>query len=86
MDNEEATTVLQSCLREYRRLSHAELAALMGKPRVTELRGASGIAYQVEVEVHWDHLPGGPIRVLGSIDDGGWRALKPLNDDFIMEG
>jgi hypothetical protein len=22
--------------------------------------------------------------ILGSIDDGGWRALRPLCDDFIL--
>jgi hypothetical protein len=22
--------------------------------------------------------------VIGSIDDGGWRAFRPLTDDFIM--
>jgi hypothetical protein len=27
---------------------------------------------------------GGPLRVLGSIDDGGWRALSPLCDDFVL--
>lgn len=25
----------------------------------------------------------GAIRVIGSIDDGGWRAFRPLSDDFI---
>ena len=27
--------------------------------------------------------PGGNVRVIGSIDDGGWRAFVPLSDSFI---
>ena len=66
------------------RFEEGELVALLGKPQVTELRGPSGANYQVEVEAHWDQEPGGALRVLGSIHDGGWRALKPLTDDFIV--
>ncbi len=84
MDNEEARALLQNHLQAYRRRAYCELVALLGHPQVAELRGASGVKYQVEVEVHWDHRPGGAIRVLGSIDDGGWRAFKPLCDDFIL--
>ena len=84
MDTKEAGALLQSHLQVYRQLPYAELVALLGQPQVAELRGASGVTYQVEVEVHWDHRPGGAIRVLGSIDDGGWRALKPICDDFIL--
>ena len=25
-----------------------------------------------------------PLRVMGSIDDGGWRAFVPLTQSFIM--
>lgn len=84
MDNGEARAVLQEHLQSYRRRPYRELVALLGKPRVAELRGPSGAAYQVEVEVHWDHRSGGALRVLGSVDDGGRRALKPLTDDFIL--
>ena len=43
-----------------------------------------GVTYQIEIEAFWDSEPGGDIRVLGSIDDGGWRAFAPLCDDFIL--
>lgn len=33
----------------------------------------------------WDHREGGAIRVLGTVDDGGWRAFRPLTEDFIVE-
>ena len=74
MDNEEARALLQNHLQDYRQRAYGELVALLGQPQVAELRGVSGVKYQVEVEVHWDHRPGGAIRVLGSIDDGGRRA------------
>ena len=84
MDNVEARAVLQDHLRSYRQRPYGELVALLDKAHVAEVRGPSGVTYQVEVEVHWDHQPGGALRVLGSVDDGGWRALKPLTDDFIL--
>jgi hypothetical protein len=84
MDKREATAVLREHLERYRRRQYGELVVLIGKPQVFECRGASGATYQIEVGVHWDHQPGGALRVLASIDDGGWRALKPLTDDFIV--
>jgi hypothetical protein len=84
MDKQEATLLLRDHLDGYRRRSYGDLVTLLGKPQVAELHGASGKTYQVEVEVYWDQQPGGAIRVLGAIDDGGWRAFKPLSEDFIL--
>ncbi len=84
MDNREAAALLKDHLAAYRLRAYSELVTLLGKPQVAELRSASGITYQVEVEVHWDDRPSGALRVLGSIDDGGWRAFSPLSDDFIL--
>ena len=83
MDKAEAAILLSAHLQEYRRRAYSDLLTLRGKPQVAELRGASGVTYQVEVEVFWDGRPGGALRVLGSIDDG-WRAFSPLCDDFIL--
>jgi hypothetical protein len=84
MDKAEAAALLKDHLAAYRLRSYGELLKLLGKPQVAELRGASGVTYQLEVEVHWDGRPGGAVHVLGSIDDGGWRAFRPLSDDFIL--
>ena len=84
MDNAEAAALLKDHLAAYRLRPYSELLKLLGKPQVAELRSASGSTYQVEVEVFWDGRPGGALRILGSIDDGGWRALRPLCDDFIL--
>jgi len=84
MDNAEAMAVLRDHLQRYRQRSYDELVALLGKPQVAELPGPSGATYQLEVVVHWDHRPGGALRVIGSIDDRRLSALKPLTDDFIL--
>ena len=84
MDKAEAAALLKEHLAAYRLRTYSELLKLLGKPQVAELRGGSGVTYQLEVEVHWDGLPGGAVRVLGSIDDGGWGAFRPLTDDFIL--
>ncbi len=35
------------------------------------------------MQVIWDGKPNDDIRVMGLIDDGGWRAFIPLSEDFI---
>ena len=42
------------------------------------------MSYQGEIRVFWDAEPDGAIRVMASIDDGGWRAFVPLTEDFIL--
>jgi len=84
MDNQEAIVLLRDHLELYRRRAYRDLVALLGQPQIAELEGANGVKYQVEVEVHWDVRPGDAVRVIGSIDDGGWRAFKPLTADFIL--
>ena len=36
------------------------------------------------VEAVWNHELGKELRVIGSVDGGGWRAFNPLCDSFIM--
>jgi hypothetical protein len=84
MDDREAAALLQGHLDGYRQRAYSELVGLRGRLQTVELRGASGSSYQVEVEVHWDGKPGGAVRVLGSIDDGGVRSLQPISKDFIL--
>jgi hypothetical protein len=84
MDNGEATELLKAHLAAYRLRPYSELLTMRGKPQVAELRGDSGARYQVEVEVFWDHRPGGALRVRGYIDDCVRRVLRPLWDDFIL--
>lgn len=85
MDKQEAREILADHMARYRAMSHGELAALIGDVLVHEATGASGASYTLEFDILWDHEPGGHIRVVGAVDDGGLRsAFSPLTDDFIL--
>jgi hypothetical protein len=83
MDKREAAGVLALELEGYRAMSYGELVGLIGDPAIYERSGASGLEYQVEVQVFWDDRPKGNVRVIASVDDGGWSAFFPLTEDFI---
>lgn len=84
MNRDEATLLLNAKLDEYRKLSYDQLADRIGDEEFPEVVGATGTQYQIETQIVWDDKPGGDVRVLGSIDDGGWRAFMPLCDSLIM--
>ena len=84
MDKNEARSVLVEHLLSYRARSYADLVANIGHAGCVEIRGPTGTAYQVEVDIVWDDKPNGDVRVLAGIDDGTFRAaFSPLTDDFI---
>lgn len=83
MDSDEALAILDRKLREYRAVSYRELVEMIGIPRVLSVRGSSGTSYQLEIQAFWDAKPGGDVRVLGSIDDGGMHAIVPPTLDFV---
>jgi len=85
MNKQEAKVLLARELGGWRRRSYADLASTVGDEPVTgELLGEGGDRYQFEIEVFWDRGTEGDVRVLGAIDDGGFRAFFPLADNFIM--
>lgn len=86
MNELEAKSILAEQIRELRTRSYAELRSwiLEEKDLHDNIKGRSGVDYQVEVQVLWDAQPHHDIRVLASIDDGGWRACIPLCDSFII--
>ncbi len=86
MDRQEAARQLRRALNDYARRSRADLADLIGRVEAYSREGPSGVVYQIEVEAHWDSEPGGTIRVLGSIDDGGLRSsFVPIADGFLVD-
>jgi hypothetical protein len=84
MEPEEALNLLNSKLDDYCKSSYTELAAKIGDEEVVEVTGPSGTAYQIEIQIVWDGKPSGDIRVLGAVDDGGWRAFVPLTADVVI--
>ena len=84
MNTAEARALLLEVLAPYREWSYDQLCEMVGAPeRTLELEGPSGARYQIEVSAAWDSKPAGDVRVTGCIDDGGWRAFRPLCEDFI---
>jgi hypothetical protein len=84
MDREEALSLLNAKLDDYRQITYAELVSRIGSNQVVEVVGPSGVEYQIEIQVVWDHKPNGDIRVLGAIDDGRWWAFMPLSSDLLV--
>ena len=84
MNREEALSLLDAHLDQYRKLRYAEIAAKIGEEEFPVVVGPSGTEYQMEIQIRWDHKPNGNIRVLGAIDDGGLRAFMPLCSDLLM--
>ena len=84
MDKVEAKGLLEAAVAEVRAKSRVELERLIGSPDAYEVQGKSGKTYQMEKQAFWDDKRGQDLRVLVSIDDGGWRALAPMGHSFIM--
>ncbi len=84
MDQSEARTILHEHLGKYRQRSYADLAGNVDKEDRFEAKGPSGTVYYLQFLFVWDSAPNADIRVIGHIDDGGWRAFCPLTEDFIL--
>jgi len=84
MDKAEARSLLSQELSRYRGLPYAELFSLIDHSETFERTAPSGVTYQIEMQVFVDDESRQTLRVTGAIDDGGWRALAPLSDDFIL--
>ena len=84
VDKVEATSVAESILDSLRGLPYQELVdRYLDSSDHQDAVGASGAEYQVETQAFWDTGQPGDLRVLVSIDDGGWRAFSPLTFGFI---
>jgi hypothetical protein len=84
MDKAEVQRLISTELEAYRAKTYKELVSLIGSEPITyDVTGSDGTKYQIEIEAAWDNEPNGNIRILGSIDDGGFRSFCPMSDDFI---
>jgi hypothetical protein len=84
MNDDVAYVLIDTELRRLLELPYSELIKLVGASEFKQVVGEDGIAYQLEIEAIWDITQGEDVRVIVSVDDGGWRALKPLTQDFVM--
>ena len=84
MDNEEARALLKHQLGKYQEWTYDELRALVDAPkRVLQALGPSGTRYYIDIHTTWEDRPGDNVRVVGCIDDGGWRAFLPMTEVFV---
>lgn len=84
MDRVQAKWVLLRKLVEYRRYSYDKLRTMVGDSQYIEIIGRSGTEYQIEIDFVWDDQPDCDVRILASIDDGGWRAFCPLGSSDLV--
>jgi hypothetical protein len=85
MDQKEAFQILGTYLAKYQTQEYTWLAAKVGAVEVYQVQGESNTEYQIEVEILWDDKDKRTIRVLGGIDDGGWRAFVPLCRSVLIQ-
>jgi hypothetical protein len=84
MNKQEAKEIASKQLEAYRAQPYNELTKMIkAEPINFQVNGSSGVLYNIEIQAFWDDKPNENIRVMCSIDDGGWRSYFPMSDDFI---
>lgn len=84
MNKAEAREILRTELAKFREVAYDQLVSMVDAPkRTTEIVAPSGARYYLDTVVYWDGEAGGDVRVIGMIDDGGWRAFVPMSECFI---
>jgi hypothetical protein len=87
MNKVEARELLAEFLVDLKNRSWEELRELIANPVCLEKTGKSGTVYQIEYEAVWDTEPGRDLRIIASIDDGGFlSALKLVTSGFLLRG
>jgi hypothetical protein len=81
MDKREARAIVAERIDELRALPYDELDRFAGDGELVEVRGASGVVYQLETQ---SFREADDLHVLVAIDDGRWRAFLPLTSSFIL--
>lgn len=84
MDEIEARDLLLRELENHRTRSYDDLRLCIGSVGARTVVSSSGREYNLEIEVFWDGDSEGSLRVLGSIDDGSLRAVRPICEDLIV--
>jgi hypothetical protein len=85
MDKVEARRLLEEFVADLKDRPREELLGLLGNPVCLEKIGKNGTVYQIEYLAVWDTDAGKDLRIIASIDDGGFlSALIPLTSGFLV--
>ena len=83
MDKQKLQTLLREKITVLQQLSYEDLCRFINNPQ-TEKHGEKETFYQVEWESFYDDNKSKKLRVMVCIDNGSWRAFRPLCDDFLI--
>jgi len=85
MDKAEAQQVLARELTVLRGLPYDDLVErFLNRSESSWVTANSGARYQLELQAFWDDPRNRTLRIAAAVDDGGWRAWKPLTESFII--
>jgi hypothetical protein len=84
LDRAVATMLLEQELAQARQRGHGALKADVGEEVTKQIVGPDGKEYQMSLLIVWDDKENGALRVIASVDDGGWRAIAPLTADDLI--
>ena len=83
MNREEALQIAEEWLAKFRSEPYAALVARIDAATLTDEVTLGDTRYQLELVCVWDSQAEGDVRVMASIDAGGFRAFVPLCRDCI---
>jgi hypothetical protein len=86
MNEVEARLALVRHLQKYRSHSHAYLAtaACIGRSDRARVAIPGGEKYQIDVQIVWEDVTEGKVKVIASIIDDGTRPEGPITEEFIV--
>lgn len=89
-DESEARAILEVKIEELRARGYERLGSMSkrgfvvsGPSELVEVRGESGVPYQLETDVFWDDKKGGDLRVIVTLFED-CLANRTMSDDFII--
>lgn len=82
MNRDEAKAILSRELGAYRKRQYSELLYLLQSQDTKEVIAVTGKKYQLEFKAVLNDSINEDLRVIGAIDDLGFRAFAPLTEDF----
>lgn len=82
MDVNEARSVLSKEMIKYRHRSLEKLLYLIDEEDYFKVKIGPEVTYRIEVYARWASHQHNKLKVIGCIDDGSWRTMCPLSEEF----